>query len=451
MKIFRYYSLLLILLAAVGLQAATPRFTLVIDAGHGGKDHGAPGAISEEKNLTLKYALAFGKLVEDNCPDVRVIYTRKTDTYLTLHERADVANRNNADLFISIHINALDGVHTAHGFQSYTLGRGETTGDKGLKVNADVAKRENSVIFLENNYKTVYANLNGSAPELDIMGEIIADQNRERSVKLSRLMQQEVCKATGRQDGGSHQNNLAVLRLTKMPAILLELGFISTPDEENYMNTEEGYAQYPRGFFNAFMRYREKYDNSIDVPYRAGGEARRTAPLAQATEPVADVRADEKRQAPTRREATSRKDAPEKSRQSAATTVRKDSKETTANRRETTANRRETTASRKETAATKRATDEARPVFKIQILVSNSVLKANDHHLKGLTGCDYYVDGQYKKYTYGASNDYNEIYRLRKQIVDKFPESFIIAFKNGKKMDVNEGIREFKRNRQAGK
>ncbi len=413
MNTCRYISLLLFLLVALALQAGDQRFTLVIDAGHGGKDHGAPGAISEEKNLTLKYALAFGKLVEDNCPDVRVIYTRKTDTYLPLHERADVANRNNADLFISIHINALDGVHTAHGFQSYTLGRGETTGDKGLKVNADVAKRENSVIFLENNYKTVYANLNGSAPELDIMGEIIADQNRERSVKLSRLMQQEVCKATGRQDGGSHQNNLAVLRLTKMPAILLELGFISTPDEENYMNTEEAYTQYPQGFFNAFVRYKEKYDNSIDVPYRAGGEARKAAPLEQAPETVAEAKTVGKRQA---------------------------------------VGRKETTAARKETAVeTKKSTDESRPVFKIQILVSNSVLKANDQHLKGLSGCDYYVDGQYKKYTYGASNDYNEIYRLRKQIVDKFPEAFIIAFKNGKKMDVSEGIREFKRNRQAGK
>lgn len=407
MKTFRYISLLLFLLVALALQAASRQFTLVIDAGHGGKDHGAPGAISEEKDLTLKYALAFGKLVEDNCPDVKVIYTRKTDTYLTLHERADVANRNNADLFISIHINALDGVHTAHGFQSYTLGRGETTGDKGLKINADVAKRENSVIFLENNYKAVYANLNGNAPELDIMGEIIADQNRERSVKLSRLMQQEVCKATGRLDGGSHQNNLAVLRLTKMPAILLELGFISTPDEENYMNTEDGYAQYPKGFFNAFIRYKEKYDNSIDVPYRAGSEARRTVPLEPAKEPVAEVKEPEKKQ----------------------------------------------TASTRKGAITvaKKVVDGDRPVFKIQILVSNSVLKANDRQLMGLAGCEYYVDGQYKKYTYGASNDYNEIYRLRKQITDKFPEAFIIAFKNGKKMDVNEGIREFKRNRQAGK
>lgn len=280
MKKRRLISFFLFLLLALTLQAANKRFTLVIDAGHGGKDHGAPGAISEEKNLTLKYALAFGRLVEAKCPDVEVIYTRTTDTYLTLHERAEIANRNNADLFISIHINALDGIHTARGFQSYTLGRGETTGDKGLKMNADVAKRENSVIFLESNYKTVYANLNGNAPELDIMGEIIADQNRERSVYLSRLMQQEVCKATGRQNGGSHQNNLAVLRLTKMPAILLELGFISTPDEENYINTEDGHTKYPMGFYNAFIRYKEKYDNSIDVPYRVGPRAVEHHPLS---------------------------------------------------------------------------------------------------------------------------------------------------------------------------
>ncbi len=421
MKARRFSSLFLFLLVALVLQAANQRFTLVIDAGHGGKDHGAPGAISEEKNLTLKYALAFGRLVESNCPDVKVVYTRTTDTYLTLHERAEIANRNNADLFISIHINALDGVHTAHGFQSYTLGRGETTGDKGLKVNADVAKRENAVIFLENNYKTVYANLNGDAPELDIMGEIIADQNRERSVKLSQLMQQEVCKATGRQDGGSHQNNLAVLRLTKMPAILLELGFISTPDEENYMNTEEAHNNYPQGFLNAFLRYKEKYDSSIDVPYRTGAEGRKSsnAEARQEQEPETTVAVKKTETAPRRKVATPQKETATATKQAADTP--------------------------------KDGIDEARPVFKVQILASTIVLKAGDSHLKGLTGCEYYEDGNYKKYTYGASNNYNEIYRLRKQILDKFPEAFIIAFKNGKKMDVNEGIQEFKKNRQTGK
>lgn len=403
------------LLLTVGMLAAGHRFTLVIDAGHGGNDHGAPGAISEEKNLTLKYALAFGKMVEQNCPDVKVIYTRKTDVFIPLHERADIANRNNADLFISVHINALDGGHIAHGFQSYTLGRGRRSGDKGLRENQDVAKRENAVIFQESNYKTVYASLNGDAPELDIMGEIIADQNRARSVELSRMMQQEVCKATGRQNGGSHQDNLAVLRLTKMPAVLLELGFISTPDEENYMNTDEALVNYPTGFFNAFVRYKKKYGDGIDVPYRQG-------------------------MAPTKRRDVA-KDV--KTTENNAKSKDKDDDDSASDKRIT----KVVTPSKPKTVVVKQAVDKGKPVFKIQILVSGSKLKANDAQFKGLTGCTFYEEGGYKKYTYGASNNYNEIYRLRKQILDKFPQAFIIAFKNDKKINVNEGIREFKTNR----
>ena len=134
----------------VSADAASKKFTLVIDAGHGGHDTGAVGAISKEKNLTLKFALAFGRLVERNCPDVRVIYTRKTDVFVELYKRAEVANRNKADLFISIHINALPRGRVARGFQTYTLGSSKRTGKKtGVTQNLEVAKRENSVIFLE--------------------------------------------------------------------------------------------------------------------------------------------------------------------------------------------------------------------------------------------------------------------------------------------------------------
>ena len=123
--LFALFLLLMISLVATG---ANRRFTLVIDAGHGGHDFGAPGSFSQEKELTLKYALAFGRLVERNCPDVRVVYTRKTDVFIPSHERATIANNKKADLFMSFHINALDGNHTARGFQSYTLGRGERSG-----------------------------------------------------------------------------------------------------------------------------------------------------------------------------------------------------------------------------------------------------------------------------------------------------------------------------------
>lgn len=410
------FALFAFLFMVVLSAFADTRFTLVIDAGHGGHDFGAPGAVSNEKDLTLKYALAFGALVEKNCPDVKVIYTRKKDVFLPLHQRADIANDAKADLFVSVHINALDGNHSAMGFQSYTLGRGNRTGDRGLKQNLEVAKRENSVIFLEKDYKKQYRGLDLNSAEGDIMFEFIADNNRARSVDLSRMMQREVCKTAGRKDGGAHQNNLAVLRLTSMPAILLELGFISTPAEENYLNSRAGVDAISKGIYNAFIQYKQKYDTSIDVPYRVE---------LPAAVPAGDDGSDDNT---VQRPVASPDDGQQQKETSRVRkSVRRDPAPTTPVR-------------------TAKA-DESRPVFKIQILSSSNILKSNDKHFKGLEGCERYDENGLHKYTYGASNNYNEIYRLRKQIVEQFPDCFIIAFKNGKKMDVNEGIREFKRNR----
>ena len=265
----RFLLLLPALLMLVVLNVgAANKFTLVIDAGHGGKDPGTVGAISKEKNLTLKYALAFGKMVERNCPDVRVIYTRKTDRFLELWQRAEIANRNKADLFISIHINALPGKKIARGVQTYTLGRGETTGKKGIQENLEVAKRENAVIYMEDNYKQTYKGFDPNSPESNIMFEIIQDKNMERSIELARFMQRNICAATGRQDKGAHQNNLAVLRLTSMPGCLLELGYISTPDEEKFLNSNDALSKYSRGILNAFINYKKKYFDSVPVNYK---------------------------------------------------------------------------------------------------------------------------------------------------------------------------------------
>ncbi len=409
------FTLIALLAIAVDTPAATKqRFTLVVDAGHGGKDHGAPGAQSKEKDLTLKYALAFGKMVERNCPDVRVVYTRTTDVFIPLHQRAEIANKNKADLFVSVHINALDHNHTAHGFQTYTLGRGETTGERGIRENIDVAKRENAVIYMEEDYRKMYKNFETSA-ESDILSEFIADKNREQSVEFSRLLQHEVCKATARVDGGSHQNNLAVLRLTSMPAVLLELGFISTPDEEEYLNSDEGYSRFTKGLYNAFIRYKDKYDTHISVPYR-DSRADRSGQLVEVDTPAQTATA-------------------QRTQTQTAADNSKKQKPQAAQKKQTT-----------QTVAAK--VDEEQPVFKVQLFTSSRVLTSGDSHFQGLTGCQYYEDGGIKKYTYGASNNYNEIYRLRKELVEKFPQCFIIAFKNGQKIDVNEGIREFKANKQ---
>ena len=430
----KYVFVLTVLLTTVlSAFGADQRFVLVIDAGHGGHDSGAKGAISYEKNLTLRYALAFGKAVQQNCPDVKVIFTRTSDVFLPLHERADIANRNEADLFMSFHINALEGGRISHGFQSYTLGTGERTGSKGLKENVEVAKRENSVIFLEKDYATRYRGLENSA-ESDIMFEFIADKNRERSVDFSRLLQREVCKATGRVNGGPHQNNLAVLRLTSMPAILLELGFITTPDEETYLNTDSALDAYTQGILNAFVAYKKKYGGAdINIPFRDNDDDDDT-PL-KGTPAQVSASDDDDDDRPVRKVTTTRRRSQKPQAKQGDSTDKPDSDS------KKVAPKRQISSSQPKVVTSK-------PVFKVQIFSSKVKVKDGSSQFKGLKGCESYEEGSYTKYTYGASNNYNEIYRLRKELIEKFPTAFIVAFKDGKKMDVNEGIKEFLANKK---
>ena len=416
----RLLSIILLSVLALGVSmAANKRFTLVIDAGHGGKDAGACGKTSKEKNLTLKYALAFGKIVERNCPDVKVVYTRKTDTFLELWQRAEIANKNKAKLFVSVHINALEGGKVARGIQTYTLGKGETTGKKGIQENLEVAKRENSVIFLESNYKKTYQGFDPNSPESSIMFEFIQDKNMEQSVELARYMQKNLCAATGRLNKGAHQNNLAVLRLTSMPGCLLELGYISTSDEEAFLNSNDAVIKFSSGFYKAFMEYRKKYDNTlISVPFKA-----------KPIEPeIPEIVPDEYKNNNKKNErARTKKESEKKVTTDEMASVEGDSSKMVEKKSET--------------------TNGNAPVFKVQLFVSDAKLKESDKRLKGLTDVDYYTEGRLLKYTTGASTNYNEIYRLRKNILEQFPDAFIIAFRGDKKMDVNEAIAEFKRNR----
>ena len=377
--------LVIMMMWTVGAFADTTakQFVLVIDAGHGGKDTGCVGKISKEKNLTLKMALALGKMIERNCPDVKVIYTRKTDVFLELWQRAEIANKNKADLFVSVHINALPGGKIARGFQTYTLGRGRNSGKKGIMENLEVAKRENAVIVMEKDYQQHYAGFDPNSPESNIMFEFIQDTYMERSVELAKFMQRYMCAATGRANAGAHQDNLAVLRLSSMPGCLLELGFISTPDEERFMNSSEAPEQYARGFYNAFIAYKKKYFGGSATPFLNEPETPKTPKVEQPAKP--------------------------KTEQSAA--------------------------------------QQDAPVFKVQIMADTKAVPVSSSRFKGVKNIDSYKEGGYYKYTTGSSTDYNEIYRLRKSLLDKFPGAFIIAFKKGEKMDVTQAIREFKARR----
>ena len=385
--------------------AANKRFTLVIDPGHGGHDAGALGAISKEKNINLAVALRFGKYVEQNLPEVRVIYTRTKDVFIPLNERANIANRANADLFISVHTNALPAGKVARGFETYTLGMHRA------KDNLDVAMRENSVISMEKDYQQRYQGFDPRSSESYIIFEFIQGKNMERSVELARMIQRGVCDGANRPDQGVHQAGFLVLRETSMPGCLIELGFITTPDEERLLNNDSRVDDIARGIYEAFAKYKNKYDRSVSVPYRAKDSEEVNIPkIVPDQEPAPKTRVVTRGKQPKREEAT-----PEQPK-------------------------------RMEKKVKKAEVADA-PVFKLQIFVGSRNLRKGDAHFKGETDYDSFQEGNLVKYTLGASTNYNEIYRLRKEKLDKFPEAFIIAFKNGQKYDVNQAIREFKQNR----
>ena len=397
-------------LLAVDILAANGHFTLVIDAGHGGHDAGAMGAMSKEKDINLNVALAFGKYVERNMPDVKVIYTRKTDVFIPLKERANIANRANADLFISVHTNALPAGKIARGFETYSLGMHRA------KDNLDVAMRENSVISMEKGYQQTYQGFDPKSSESYIIFEFIQGKNMERSVDLARMIQSSVCQNANRPNKGVHQAGFLVLRETSMPSCLIELGFITTPDEEELLNTESRVDDIAKAIYQGFAQYRSKYDKNVSVPYRPSSTDRQEVP---------SIVPDNYR---------------EKNSASKATVNARPSQTAT---RSTKINR---TANNN--VAESRKADGSNPVFKVQILVSSRTLRQGDAHFKGETSYNSYQEGGLVKYTIGASENYNEIYKLRKSLLEKFPEAFIIAFKNGQKYDVNQAIREFKQNKK---
>ena len=440
--------LITICCVVVSADAANKKFTLVIDAGHGGHDAGAVGAVSKEKNLTLKFALAFGKMVERNCPDVKVIYTRKTDVFVELYKRAEIANRNKADLFISLHINALPKGRVARGFQTYTLGSSKRTGkNTGVTQNLEVAKRENSVIFLEKDYKQTYHGYDPNSPESNIMFEFIQDKNMENSVELAKYMQRYVCKATGRQDMGAQQDNLAVLRLSSMPGCLIELGFISTRDEEQYMNSKAAEEAYARGIFNAFLAYRKKHDGNITIPFQVEPEEKEIV-IPQIV-PQNEVKEEQKtkvtKEEPVKVETIVVPETPEGLDQidlSPVKEVSQPAQPTPTPVPEATPQPQQEQPQQPEPV--KVAPKPAGPVFKVQIFASSVKLKANDARFKKHKDAVFYQEGGMYKYTIGASEDYNAINRLRKELLADFPEAFIIAFKDGSRMNVVEAIKEFK-------
>lgn len=387
-------------------------FVVVIDPGHGGHDPGAVGKISKEKNINLNVALKLGKIIERNCKDVKVIYTRKTDVFIPLGKRADIANNAKADLFISIHTNALAKNRVATGASTWTLGLAKS------EANLDVAKRENSVILMEDDYQQRYAGFNPNSAESYIMFEFMQDKYMEQSVHLASLVQKQFKSHCSRVDRGVHQAGFLVLKASAMPSILVELGFISTPSEERYLNTETGTTNLANGIYRAFLAYKSEQEQ------RVGEDNSATLRLAREVKEV-EVKS-------TQVAATENISKPAPEPAVIASTKTKTNKAPVA---------------KPQIQVTESAAIDDKPVFKIQILVATKPLPKNDRQFKGVSPIDYYKEKGMIKYTYGESTDYNKIARMKKEITAKFKDAFIIAFKNGEKMDVHKAIEEFKRNK----
>ena len=411
-------------------------FTLVIDAGHGGKDAGARGKYSYEKNINLNVALAFGRYVEQNCPDVKVIYTRKTDVWLTLNERANIANRNKADVFISIHTNAVASRQPVTGLETYTMGMRRS--DEKLSA----AMRENEVVLIEENYQQNYAGFDPRSPESYIMFDVMNDANMLKSIELAKSIQTKVCHTANRPNKGVKQDVFLVLRETSMPACLVELGYITTPSEENYLNNKKNIDALGRGIYQAFVEYKSKQTQATPKITPPKPEPAKPAPTKQ--EPAKQTPA---KQEPAKQEPAKSAPAPTKPEPAKPDSAKSDSAQQSPT---PPINPTNPIPPINPTDSIEAPADSVLsptlPIFKVQFMASDRQLQAGAREFKGLTDVDCYQEGPLWKYTVGASADYNQIRTLRKSVAATFPQAFIVAFRNGERIDTQAAIQEWRQN-----
>lgn len=228
---------------------------VVIDAGHGGKDPGALGSQSREKDIVLKVALKTGKIFQDNLSDIKVVYTRKTDEFIELHKRAQIANESGADVFISIHCNSTKSSQ-AYGVETFVMGLHKS------KDNLDVAKTENAAIYYEDDYKQQYEGFDPNTDEDYILLSMFQSANIDQGISLASKVQSQLVTQKKRVNRGVKQAGFWVLYKTTMPGILIELGFLSNPTEEKYLISDKGQDEMAIAIYNAFREFKIEFEES---------------------------------------------------------------------------------------------------------------------------------------------------------------------------------------------
>ncbi|MCQ2360383.1 MAG: N-acetylmuramoyl-L-alanine amidase [Paludibacteraceae bacterium] len=367
-------------------------FTVVLDAGHGGNDAGAVGSFSKEKNINLRHATLVGDMIKERNPEIKVIYTRDKDIFVELKERANIANRNKADLFVSIHTNSSKN-KSASGIETFSLGVSRT------KENMEVAMLENSVILLEEDHESKYEGFDPNSTDSYIMFEFMKDQYSQRSIACADYIQTKLIDSSKRVDRGVRQAGFLVLRATAMPSVLVELGFISNREEEKALNNDDKQIENAEAIYQGIIAY-------IHSLEKKGGEkilSDSNSPAAAAVATATTV--------------------------AAATTV------------ETVAAQPSKPQTSEIAEKKSENIDNNAVIYKLQILVSSKQRGTDDPVFKGQKNIEELKETVGYKYLIGASNNYNEVLKLKDSVKSNFPGAFIVAYKNGVRVNVQETLK----------
>lgn len=383
-------SLLFLLFIANVTYAIGSRFVVVIDAGHGGKDTGATRGGYKEKDINLGVVLALGQLIERNHKDVKVVYTRKSDVFVDLDKRADIANKAKANLFISVHTNSTAAKSTSvSGADTYILGLARS------EENLQVAKRENSVILLEDNYKTKYEGFDPNSPESYIIFEFMTNTFMEQSLQFASFVQSDFRNVAKRVDRGVRQAGFLVLRKTSAPSVLIELGFINNQSEAQFLSTKSGQQSMATAIYSGFRKYKRDFD-------------KKQGKLVVESTEVEDISFDD-----VEEETIAVKNDQNEDRISQVPVSEK---------------------VRNNTASSNKKIEKDQIEYRVQFLVSPRKLSGNSPALKGLSPVSFYKDGSVYRYTYGSTTNFNEITKIQNLVRLKFKDAFVIRMKNGKRI-----------------
>ena len=413
--------------------------TVVIDAGHGGKDPGCHGAAANEKDICLSIALKLGAYIEENFPDVNVIYTRKTDVFLELHERSDIANKNNADLFISIHANSAS--PSAYGTETFIMGT------KYEDKNGAIA-RENSVIQMEENYEENYE-LNLESPQAKILYSMMQQEYHERSFQFAQKIEREFSERVGRHSRGVRQSVLYVMYRTACPSVLIETGFLTNKKEEEFLNSDKGQSYMASAIYRAFREYKLEVEGNTPEEIKAIiKEMQEKAKQREADK--ANGITEEKKEEEEHHEHNDDHEGHDHGGESKEE-KKEDAKEI---KQEDDKMPRPTTKviktdvkladESKETNKEEEKKDQA-VYYSVQLTSSSDQIETSKENFKGLEEVFEYEQGGWYKYASGKFSTFEEAYAAQSKIRELgFDGAFVVAFENGKRISIEEAKKKLK-------